>query len=51
MYVPGHYCFPKQGEPVQHNTIRLSFGQQTPAKIAEGVKCLATAVNSVLSIA
>ncbi len=51
MYVPGHYCFPKQGEPVQHNTIRLSFGQQTPAKIAEGVNCLATAVNSVLSIA
>ena len=51
MYVPGHYCFPKQGESVKHNTIRLSFGQQSPAKIAEGVRCLATAINSLHSIA
>ncbi len=47
LYVPGAYCFPAEGEPVRHNTIRLSFGVQSCAKIGEGVEKLATAIARV----
>jgi 2-aminoadipate transaminase len=47
LYVPGAYCFPAEGEPVRHNTIRLSFGVQSCAKIAEGVEKLARAIAAV----
>jgi 2-aminoadipate transaminase len=47
LYVPGSYCFPMEGEPVRHNTIRLSFGVQSCAKIAEGVEKLARAIAQV----
>lgn len=45
LYVPGQYCFPTEGEPVQRNTIRLSFGVQTCSRIREGVAALARAVE------
>ena len=32
LYVPGAYCYPTSGEPVRHNTLRLSFGVQTPRR-------------------
>lgn len=44
LYVPGEYCYPAVGEPVQRNSLRLSFGVQSCAKIREGVEKLARAV-------
>jgi 2-aminoadipate transaminase len=45
LYVPGEYCYPSAGEPVRHNTLRLSFGVQSCAKIQEGVEKLARAIR------
>jgi 2-aminoadipate transaminase len=47
LYVPGQYCYPSRGEAVRHNTIRLSFGVQSCAKIREGVEKLARAIAAV----
>lgn len=47
LYVPGQYCFPAEGEPVQRNTIRLSFGVQTPERIRQGISALARAIRRV----
>lgn len=47
LYVPGHYCFPLEGEPVARNTIRLSFGVQSPTGIAEGIRRLGLAIREV----
>ncbi|MEM8734810.1 MAG: PLP-dependent aminotransferase family protein [Planctomycetota bacterium] len=47
LYVPGHHCFPPNGEPVARNTIRLSFGVQDAAGIRDGIQKLAAAVASV----
>ncbi|QDU99068.1 aminotransferase-like domain-containing protein [Lignipirellula cremea] len=46
-YVPGQYCFPTEGEPVRKNTIRLSFGVQSPEKIRRGMEALARAIGQV----
>jgi len=48
MYVPGQYCFPNEGEPVQRNTIRLSFGVQSCQRIAAGMEALARAIRRVM---
>jgi 2-aminoadipate transaminase len=47
LYVPGQYCFPQEGEPVQANTIRLSFGVQSCDKIREGIQALSRAIQEV----
>ncbi len=47
LYVPGQFCYPSEGEPVRENTLRLSFGVQTPEKIAQGVAALARAIREV----
>lgn len=47
LYVPGEYSYAPEGEPVAKNTIRLSFGVQSPARIAEGIRLLAAAVKKV----
>ena len=47
LYVPGQYCYPSRGERVCSNTIRLSFGVQSCAKIREGVEKLARAIATV----
>ncbi len=47
LYVPGHYCFPSEGQPTQRNTIRLSFGVQTAANIDAGIQRLCAAIRSV----
>jgi len=44
LYVPGQYCFPGEGEPVQLNTMRLSFGVQTIARIRQGMQALSRAI-------
>jgi len=49
LYVPGEYCYPAAGEPVQGNSLRLSFGVQSCAKIHEGVEKLARAVIATLA--
>ncbi len=49
LYVPGEYCYPAKGEPVRPNTLRLSFGVQTPAGIAAGIASLARAVRQVMT--
>ena len=49
-YVPGHYCYPLEGEPVPRNAMRLSFGVQTPWGIEKGVAALARAVREVSGI-
>ena len=49
LYVPGQFCFPAEGEPVQRNTIRLSFGVQSAERIREGIEKLANALGRVLS--
>lgn len=47
MYVPGEYCFPADGTPIQHHTMRLSFGVQSPAMIARGIEALGKAIQRV----
>ncbi|MEZ6137381.1 MAG: PLP-dependent aminotransferase family protein [Pirellulaceae bacterium] len=47
LYVPGHYCFPTEGEPVRRNTIRLSFGVQTSTAIADGIRRLCDAIRKL----
>ncbi len=50
LYVPGQYCFPHEGVNPRHNTIRLSFGVQSPARIREGMAGLARALNQAVSL-
>ena len=49
LYVPGQFCFPAEGEPVKKNSLRLSFGVQTPAKINEGVAALARSIHHAMA--
>jgi 2-aminoadipate transaminase len=49
IYVPGEFCYAAEGVPVARNTIRLSFGVQTPERIREGVKALASALREALT--
>lgn len=50
LYVPGQYCYPNEGEPVQANTIRLSFGVQSPGRIEEGMEALGRAIRTSLAM-
>lgn len=47
LYVPGQYTFAASGAPIRNNTIRLSFGVQSPERIQEGIAGLARAVDRV----
>lgn len=47
LYVPGAFCYPQHGI-CKKNTIRLSFGVQTPDKIVQGIAALARAVTDIL---
>jgi len=51
LYVPGQYCFPREGEPVQRNTMRLSFGVQSCEGIRRGMQALAQAITAVRTAA
>jgi 2-aminoadipate transaminase len=48
IYVPGRYCYPYEGERPQDNTIRLSFGVQSPDNIRRGIAALAEAIREVV---
>ena len=48
LYVAGGYCYPLEGEPVHANTMRLSFGVQSPEKISQGMEALSRALKSVI---
>lgn len=47
LYVPGHYCYPSEGEPVHPNTVRLSFGVLPAEKLRDGVQRLCSAIRFV----
>lgn len=47
IYVPGEYSFACEGEPIAANTVRLSFGVQSPERIAVGIRLLSEAVRQV----
>lgn len=47
LYVPGHHCFPSEGQPILRNTIRLSFGVLGSEKLTEGIERLCNAIESV----
>lgn len=49
LYVPGEYGYPGECGPVPHNTMRLSFGVQSPERIREGMAALGRAVRRVLA--
>ena len=48
LYVPGQYCFPKEGTDGK-NTMRLSFGVQDETSIQQGMKALSVAVRGVIA--
>jgi len=48
MYVPGELSYGGPPEQRQRNQMRLSFGVETPDRIAEGMRRLAAAVRAVL---
>jgi 2-aminoadipate transaminase len=48
LYVPGEYCYAAEGVAVPRNRIRLSYGVQSPERIAAGIAALARAVVSTL---
>jgi 2-aminoadipate transaminase len=47
LYVPGEYCYPREGVRPRRNMIRLSFGVQSPERIRLGIEALARAVGKV----
>jgi 2-aminoadipate transaminase len=49
LYVPGEYCYASAGEPVERNTIRLSFGVKSCEQIRQGVETLGEAIREVVS--
>jgi len=49
LYVPGDYCFqPDESGQIPRNHLRLSFGQVAIEKIDEGIRRLASVIESLL---
>ena len=51
LYVPGHHCYPSEGQKVERNTMRLSFGVQSPESIRTGIERLAEAIGELVGLA
>jgi 2-aminoadipate transaminase len=49
LYVPGEFCYPAEGSPLRKNTMRLSFGVQSPERIDRGIAALARAIRATLA--
>ncbi len=49
LYVPGEYCYPKEGPPARRNMLRLSFGIPSCDEIRRGMESLARAIQRVLA--
>jgi 2-aminoadipate transaminase len=47
LYVPGEYCYPGEGVR-KTNSLRLSFGVQTPPQIRRGMELLAAAIGRAI---
>jgi 2-aminoadipate transaminase len=47
LYVPGDFCYPREGRPVPKNMLRLSFGVPSCDDIRRGIQALARAVRQV----
>jgi DNA-binding transcriptional MocR family regulator len=45
LYVPGEFSYAAEGIPAKGNTIRLSFGVQSPERIELGIAALAKAIQ------
>src|SRR5262249_11119645 len=50
LYVPGEYCYPREGESRRKDTIRLSFGVQTTGQITLGIQALGRAIVRALAM-
>jgi 2-aminoadipate transaminase len=48
LYVPGEFCYPKEGRPAAKNRIRLSFGIPSCEDARRGVEALGRAIRQVL---
>jgi 2-aminoadipate transaminase len=48
MYVPGDLCYAGPPAERRRNQMRLSFGVETPDRIEEGIRRLASAVRAML---
>ena len=51
LYVPGHHCYPTEGQQVERNTMRLSYGVQSPESIRTGIGRLAEAIEELVGLA
>ena len=47
LYVPGEYCYPGEGVR-KTNSLRLSFGVQSPRQIRRGMELLAAAIRRAM---
>ena len=48
LYVPGEYCYPREGEAVRKDRVRLSFGVQSAANIRRGIEALGRAIRKAI---
>ena len=48
LYVPGSFCYPREGRSVQSSRIRLSFGVPSCREIDQGMETLARAIRQVI---
>ena len=51
LYVPGHHCYPGEGQKTEYNTMRLSFGVQSPGSIRQGISRLSEAIEELVGLA
>ena len=47
LYVPGEFCYPREGEPVPKNMLRLSFAFPSCENVRKGVEALGRAIRQV----
>jgi 2-aminoadipate transaminase len=47
LYVPGEFCYPREGEPVPKNMLRLSFAFPSCESIRQGIEALGRAIRRV----
>lgn len=47
LYVPGEFCYPREGEPAPKNMLRLSFAFPSCEAIRKGIEALGRAIRQV----
>ncbi|HUT93163.1 MAG TPA: PLP-dependent aminotransferase family protein [Thermoguttaceae bacterium] len=47
LYVPGEFCYPREGEPAPNNMLRLSFAFPSCENVRKGVEALGRAIRQV----